>query len=67
MQHIIVRTSEAHHLIAPDWHVNGAGYKGIPYGLFISVFANSLEKMNNCMMSFEHNRPKTYNKEDLQR
>ncbi|XP_045915715.1 proprotein convertase subtilisin/kexin type 6-like [Micropterus dolomieu] len=26
VQHIIVRTSKAHHLIAPDWHVNGAGY-----------------------------------------
>uniref|UniRef100_A0A3B3TR18 Proprotein convertase subtilisin/kexin type 5a n=1 Tax=Poecilia latipinna TaxID=48699 RepID=A0A3B3TR18_9TELE len=27
VQHIIVRTSKAHHLIAPDWHFNGAGYK----------------------------------------
>ncbi|XP_014834699.1 PREDICTED: proprotein convertase subtilisin/kexin type 5-like [Poecilia mexicana] len=27
VQHIIVRTSKAHHLIAPDWHYNGAGYK----------------------------------------
>ncbi|KAF3701904.1 Proprotein convertase subtilisin/kexin type 5 [Channa argus] len=27
VQHIIVRTSKAHHLIAPDWHINGAGYK----------------------------------------
>ncbi|KAM6976267.1 proprotein convertase subtilisin/kexin type 5 [Tautogolabrus adspersus] len=27
VQHIIVRTSKAHHLAAPDWHVNGAGYK----------------------------------------
>ncbi|KAM6902082.1 proprotein convertase subtilisin/kexin type 5 [Xenentodon cancila] len=26
-QHIIVRTSKSHHLIAHDWHVNGAGYK----------------------------------------
>lgn len=28
VQHIIVQTSKAHHLIAPDWRVNGAGYKG---------------------------------------
>uniref|UniRef100_A0A3Q4MDZ7 Proprotein convertase subtilisin/kexin type 5-like n=1 Tax=Neolamprologus brichardi TaxID=32507 RepID=A0A3Q4MDZ7_NEOBR len=27
LQHIIVRTSKAHHLSAPDWRVNGAGYK----------------------------------------
>uniref|UniRef100_A0A8C4EQ00 Proprotein convertase subtilisin/kexin type 5a n=1 Tax=Dicentrarchus labrax TaxID=13489 RepID=A0A8C4EQ00_DICLA len=27
VQHIIVRTSKANHLIDPDWHVNGAGYK----------------------------------------
>ncbi|XP_029024628.1 proprotein convertase subtilisin/kexin type 5 [Betta splendens] len=27
VQHIIVRTSKAHQLVAPDWHVNGAGYK----------------------------------------
>uniref|UniRef100_A0A4W6C5K8 Proprotein convertase subtilisin/kexin type 5a n=1 Tax=Lates calcarifer TaxID=8187 RepID=A0A4W6C5K8_LATCA len=27
VQHIIVRTSKAHHLIAPDWHINGAGYR----------------------------------------
>uniref|UniRef100_A0AAQ6A3W1 Proprotein convertase subtilisin/kexin type 5a n=1 Tax=Amphiprion ocellaris TaxID=80972 RepID=A0AAQ6A3W1_AMPOC len=27
VQHIIVRTSKAHHLFAPDWHVNGAGFK----------------------------------------
>uniref|UniRef100_A0A3Q3AJ20 Proprotein convertase subtilisin/kexin type 5a n=1 Tax=Kryptolebias marmoratus TaxID=37003 RepID=A0A3Q3AJ20_KRYMA len=27
VQHIIVRTSKSHHLVAPDWHVNGAGYK----------------------------------------
>ncbi|XP_061589572.1 LOW QUALITY PROTEIN: proprotein convertase subtilisin/kexin type 5 [Cololabis saira] len=27
VQHIIVRTSKSHHLIAHDWHVNGAGYK----------------------------------------
>uniref|UniRef100_A0A3B4X2F5 SPC3 n=1 Tax=Seriola lalandi dorsalis TaxID=1841481 RepID=A0A3B4X2F5_SERLL len=27
VQHIIVRTSKSHHLIAPDWHINGAGYK----------------------------------------
>uniref|UniRef100_A0A3Q3MRR5 Proprotein convertase subtilisin/kexin type 5a n=1 Tax=Mastacembelus armatus TaxID=205130 RepID=A0A3Q3MRR5_9TELE len=27
VQHIIVRTSKAHHLIAPDWHINGAGFK----------------------------------------
>nr|XP_019937280.1 PREDICTED: proprotein convertase subtilisin/kexin type 5-like [Paralichthys olivaceus] len=27
VQHIIVRTSKAHHLIAPDWAVNGAGYE----------------------------------------
>ncbi|XP_028273367.1 proprotein convertase subtilisin/kexin type 5 [Parambassis ranga] len=27
VQHIIVQTSQAHHLIAPDWRVNGAGYK----------------------------------------
>uniref|UniRef100_A0A3B3BUC8 SPC3 n=1 Tax=Oryzias melastigma TaxID=30732 RepID=A0A3B3BUC8_ORYME len=27
VQHIIVRTSKADHLTAPDWHRNGAGYK----------------------------------------
>uniref|UniRef100_A0AAX7UYJ4 P/Homo B domain-containing protein n=1 Tax=Astatotilapia calliptera TaxID=8154 RepID=A0AAX7UYJ4_ASTCA len=27
LQHIIVCTSKAHHLSAPDWRVNGAGYK----------------------------------------
>uniref|UniRef100_A0A3P9N2S0 Proprotein convertase subtilisin/kexin type 6-like n=1 Tax=Poecilia reticulata TaxID=8081 RepID=A0A3P9N2S0_POERE len=27
VQHIIVCTSKAHHLVAPDWHYNGAGYK----------------------------------------
>ncbi|XP_044031068.1 proprotein convertase subtilisin/kexin type 5 [Siniperca chuatsi] len=27
VQHIIVRTSKAHHLTAADWHVNGAGFK----------------------------------------
>ncbi|KAM9307095.1 proprotein convertase subtilisin/kexin type 5 [Pholidichthys leucotaenia] len=27
VQHIIVRTSRAHRLIAPDWRVNGAGFK----------------------------------------
>ncbi|XP_036973955.1 proprotein convertase subtilisin/kexin type 5 isoform X3 [Acanthopagrus latus] len=27
VQHIIVRTSKSHPLIAPDWRVNGAGYK----------------------------------------
>ncbi|KAM4634072.1 proprotein convertase subtilisin/kexin type 5 [Polymixia lowei] len=27
VQHIIVRTSQADHLNAPDWHTNGAGYK----------------------------------------
>ncbi|XP_013861969.1 proprotein convertase subtilisin/kexin type 5 [Austrofundulus limnaeus] len=27
VQHIIVRTSKSHHLVAPDWHTNGAGYK----------------------------------------
>ncbi|XP_071751056.2 proprotein convertase subtilisin/kexin type 5 [Centroberyx gerrardi] len=27
VQHIIVRTSQARHLNAPDWHLNGAGYK----------------------------------------
>uniref|UniRef100_A0A8D3A665 SPC3 n=1 Tax=Scophthalmus maximus TaxID=52904 RepID=A0A8D3A665_SCOMX len=27
VQHIIVRTSKARHLIAPDWRVNGAGYE----------------------------------------
>ncbi|XP_037547912.1 proprotein convertase subtilisin/kexin type 5 [Nematolebias whitei] len=27
VQHIIVRTSKSHHLVAPDWHINGAGYK----------------------------------------
>ncbi|XP_056146386.1 proprotein convertase subtilisin/kexin type 5-like [Lampris incognitus] len=27
MQHIIVRTAQADHLNAPDWHTNGAGYK----------------------------------------
>ncbi|XP_029372303.1 proprotein convertase subtilisin/kexin type 5 [Echeneis naucrates] len=27
VQHIIIRTSKAHHLVAPDWHINGAGYK----------------------------------------
>ncbi|XP_067430805.1 proprotein convertase subtilisin/kexin type 5 [Thunnus thynnus] len=27
VQHIIVRTSKTHHLIASDWRVNGAGYK----------------------------------------
>uniref|UniRef100_A0A3Q1CSD4 Proprotein convertase subtilisin/kexin type 5a n=1 Tax=Amphiprion ocellaris TaxID=80972 RepID=A0A3Q1CSD4_AMPOC len=27
IRHIIVRTSKAHHLFAPDWHVNGAGFK----------------------------------------
>ncbi|KAM4528249.1 proprotein convertase subtilisin/kexin type 5 [Odontesthes bonariensis] len=27
VQHIIVRSSKAHRLTAPDWHVNGAGYK----------------------------------------
>ncbi|KAM4719585.1 proprotein convertase subtilisin/kexin type 5 [Anableps anableps] len=27
VQHIIVRTSRAYHLVAPDWHYNGAGYK----------------------------------------
>uniref|UniRef100_A0A3Q4AME9 SPC3 n=1 Tax=Mola mola TaxID=94237 RepID=A0A3Q4AME9_MOLML len=27
VQHIIVRTSKARRLLAPDWHVNGAGYK----------------------------------------
>ncbi|XP_034048082.1 proprotein convertase subtilisin/kexin type 5 [Thalassophryne amazonica] len=26
MQHIIARTAQSHHLIAPDWHLNGAGY-----------------------------------------
>ncbi|XP_056289183.1 proprotein convertase subtilisin/kexin type 5 [Pseudoliparis swirei] len=27
VQHIIVRTSKSHHLLAPDWSVNGAGFK----------------------------------------
>ncbi|CAL8278916.1 unnamed protein product [Merluccius merluccius] len=27
VQHIIVKTSQAAHLSAPDWHTNGAGYK----------------------------------------
>ncbi|KAL0965792.1 hypothetical protein UPYG_G00285770 [Umbra pygmaea] len=27
VQHIIVRTSQANHLSAPDWHTNGAGYQ----------------------------------------
>ncbi|KAG7276766.1 hypothetical protein CRUP_001907 [Coryphaenoides rupestris] len=27
VQHIIVKTSQAEHLSAPDWHTNGAGYK----------------------------------------
>uniref|UniRef100_A0A3Q2P1X4 SPC3 n=1 Tax=Fundulus heteroclitus TaxID=8078 RepID=A0A3Q2P1X4_FUNHE len=27
VQHIIIRTSKAHHLAAPDWRYNGAGYK----------------------------------------
>ncbi|KAG7241172.1 hypothetical protein INR49_025915, partial [Caranx melampygus] len=27
VQHIIVRTSKSHHLIAPDWHINAAGYR----------------------------------------
>uniref|UniRef100_A0A8C6KVW4 Proprotein convertase subtilisin/kexin type 5a n=1 Tax=Nothobranchius furzeri TaxID=105023 RepID=A0A8C6KVW4_NOTFU len=27
VQHIIVQTSNARHLIASDWHVNGAGYR----------------------------------------
>ncbi|XP_068561703.1 proprotein convertase subtilisin/kexin type 5 [Cebidichthys violaceus] len=27
VQHIIVRTSKPHHLLAPDWSFNGAGYK----------------------------------------
>ncbi|KAG7499791.1 proprotein convertase subtilisin/kexin type 5-like [Solea senegalensis] len=26
VQHIIVRTSKAYHLVAPDWHMNGAGF-----------------------------------------
>uniref|UniRef100_A0A8C3AXM3 Proprotein convertase subtilisin/kexin type 5a n=1 Tax=Cyclopterus lumpus TaxID=8103 RepID=A0A8C3AXM3_CYCLU len=26
VQHIIVRTSKSHHLLAPDWSVNGAGF-----------------------------------------
>lgn len=28
VQHIIVRTSKAHQLLDPEWHYNGAGYKG---------------------------------------
>ena len=35
MQHIIVRTSKTHHLIASDWLVNGAGYKGNPVASLI--------------------------------
>ncbi|XP_047425540.1 proprotein convertase subtilisin/kexin type 5 isoform X2 [Mugil cephalus] len=27
VQHLVVRTAKAHHLITPDWRVNGAGYK----------------------------------------
>ncbi|XP_030211551.1 proprotein convertase subtilisin/kexin type 5 [Gadus morhua] len=27
VQHIIVKTAQSAHLPAPDWHVNGAGYK----------------------------------------
>lgn len=46
MQHIIARTSKAHHLIAPDWHVNGAGHKGIPAGLLLKLI------IPNCCFFF---------------
>lgn len=52
MQHIIVRTSNSHHLAAPDWHVNGAGYKGIPTGLLLNFQLQAvsiLEKMSICI------------------
>lgn len=29
VQHIIVKTSKAGHLSAPDWKTNAAGYNGI--------------------------------------
>lgn len=28
VQHIIVKTSRRGHLVAPDWHTNGAGHEG---------------------------------------
>lgn len=47
MQHIIVQTSKAHYLVAPDWHINGAGYKGIPIALVSHFLVKTIIRSAN--------------------